>query len=443
MIRRVIVTFCFLLLIIIVIVYSRGYRINFLDDNNKIVSNGLVAVTSSPKSAKFFINGKLSGLTDTTVYLESGEYTFLIAKDGYLPWQKKLTVHGEIVHGIDATLYPVNPSLNPLTNIGVEKSIKFGAGSHKSLILTSLSDESSNTDRLNNGQNNTSEDLSTGGIYVFDPNAGAVTLFSSLNKVAEYSAMPIFSNPDMTFALFSPQYDQAMLIGVEDGIGANEWINKIYDRTELSPNYELPDSFSFIYLISLDGNGQTPLDITSSAESILEAWRNKKHQDLNDLLASYQKEIDTFMTNNTLIIDVAKDKNKIIYIATRSATLKRVLKKPLIGSNQTPEIREVVPNNIYVYDIKEDVNYLLDIESSDGKIDLSEIFFHPNSKNIIFRDVKSIMLSDYDGLNIQKIYTGPSNENFLAVSNDGKLIIHTSLNQNDLQPGDLFAIGIR
>ncbi|MFO0703378.1 MAG: PEGA domain-containing protein [Patescibacteria group bacterium] len=438
MLRRIIYTTIFVAALGATIAYSRGYRINILQ--NEVTSNGLVAATSTPKSAKIYIDGVLKGVTDTTLYLQPGTYTFNITKDGYFPWTKTITVKGEIVHSIDAILYPTNSSLTPLTNIGIMKAIRFGVGEQKALIFSKkmIQKDPTSTPTPTGSSNDEPKD----GLFVFDPNVRAVTLFSSLISIADYSSFPVEINPDNVEVIFSPNFEQAIIINMDEGQFA-DW-NKIKRlSSDFSPDGSYPQSYTSAYLISLSNNNPSPLDVTDSAPTLLNAWTQKKLTNLNSLLSAYKKPLNHYFAENTVLLDFSQDKNRVLYIATAEASLQKILKEPLIGSNQTTDVREVKPNNLYVYDIKEDRNYRIFDEKELTTHDSKQIFFHPNSKNIVFKNSDSIAIADYDAKNIQNLYSGPFNKDFLAISNDGRLIILTNLNPTQNTYGDLYAIGIK
>ena len=60
------------------------------------------------------------------------------------------------------------------------------------------------------------------------------------------------------------------------------------------------------------------------------------------------------------IVSFAPDENKILYEATAAATT-TIISPPLIGTNATEDKRTITPNTLYIYDIKEDKNYFIEI----------------------------------------------------------------------------------
>jgi hypothetical protein len=97
---------------------TRGYRPNLQNPGLGFAPTGLLVANSDPKGASVYIDGKLATATDDTLNLSPGEYEIKIEKDGYLPWQKNLTIKKEVVRQTNATLFKSNPYLSPLTNTG-------------------------------------------------------------------------------------------------------------------------------------------------------------------------------------------------------------------------------------------------------------------------------------------------------------------------------------
>ena len=97
----------FILILIAVIAYARGYRFNFQE--GKVTSTGILSVNSSPNAAKVYINGELKGATDINLTLPYGTYTVEVKKDGYTDWRKEVNLKGEIVMSMDAHLFSKNP----------------------------------------------------------------------------------------------------------------------------------------------------------------------------------------------------------------------------------------------------------------------------------------------------------------------------------------------
>src|SRR3990167_10917913 len=73
---------------------ARGYKLDF--KNKKIEKTGIIAISSLPTGAAIYLNEKLVNATNTNLSdLVPGEYQVKVAKEGYLPWEKKVLVEEE------------------------------------------------------------------------------------------------------------------------------------------------------------------------------------------------------------------------------------------------------------------------------------------------------------------------------------------------------------
>lgn len=124
----------FVVVLASVIAYARGYRFDI--EKRLVKSIGIISATSNPKAAKIFINGELKGVTDTNLTLPPENYLVEIKKEGYTSWSKKINLKGELVVNVDPVLFPVNPSLSPLTNLGIIKAVASDDGDKIVLIAS-------------------------------------------------------------------------------------------------------------------------------------------------------------------------------------------------------------------------------------------------------------------------------------------------------------------
>ncbi|HRS23258.1 MAG TPA: PEGA domain-containing protein, partial [Candidatus Woesebacteria bacterium] len=80
----------------LIIIYAQGYRIS-LEQGINLKATGILSVTSKPKAASVYINNHLVTATDNIVNLPPGDYDVKIVKDGYTPWQKRISLKKEVV----------------------------------------------------------------------------------------------------------------------------------------------------------------------------------------------------------------------------------------------------------------------------------------------------------------------------------------------------------
>src|SRR5205814_1166492 len=125
-------------------------------------------------------------------------------------------------------------------------------------------------------------------------------------------------------------------------------------------------------------------------------------------------DLKTVIAQDFDALEWSPDQTKILYVASQSATLPIIIKPPLIGANQTKEEREIKKGVRYVYDIKEDKNFLLDAALQNGKDQQQQpIAWLASSKHLLYVKDKKIHVVDYDGTNDKTIYAGPFLEKYV------------------------------
>ncbi len=382
----------FIALIVGVIAYARGYRYDFAEKS--ISSTGILAISSSPKGSKVYLNGKLRGVTDLNLTLPPGRYEIEIKKEGFTAYKKSVTLRGELVETIDPVLFPKNPSLSPLTNLGIVKAIQVDQ-TNRIILLSEKGDEQD-------------------GIYLFDAGNKPISFFPPLKILALKSSFPAEISLKTAQIYLSYDYKQA-----------------IFD-------FPLEDETRLSYLLSLDSESQEPFDVTLSKDTLIDAWTSEKNQEALKILEALPKEIRKIATDSFNIISISPDQTKLLYKARDEIKLPLVIEPPLIAANQTKEERNLEKDILYVYDKKEDKNFKI------GDSALSEnIIWYFDSKRLIYREPKQISISLYDGENKQVVYSGPLEEGFLASKSDGKLLILANLNPQTNKLPDLYLVGIR
>src|SRR3989344_9232591 len=88
--------FIFAILSAVVVLFSLGYKYDFV--NNKIVKTGSFRVATNHSGAEIYINYRLAGKTSflSNNFSKGGflprTYDIRVEKDGYIPWEKKITI---------------------------------------------------------------------------------------------------------------------------------------------------------------------------------------------------------------------------------------------------------------------------------------------------------------------------------------------------------------
>lgn len=382
----------FLFILVGIIALARGYRIDF--QKKSFTSTGIIALSSSPKAAKVFVNNELKGVTDINLTLPPGQYQIEIKKDGYTSWKKNVSLKGELVISIDAYLFPLNPSLSPLTNLGIVKAVPLDQ-TEKVILFAENGNEEKD------------------GIYLFETSKRPLSLLPPLKLIILKNT---FMDKDLidfskTNLYFSPDYKQAI--------------------------FEFSSSS---YLLSLEEENKTPFDVTFSKETLIQAWETEKSNDRKKIVEAFPREIAKIASDSFKIVSFSPDETKILYSAIVSFNLPLAIKPPLIATNQVEQIRSLQTDHLYVYDKKEDRNYEV---TGQAALFPSSLLWYPDSRHFVFIDGKNISTIDYDGLNKQVVYSGPFENSFFTTTEDGNIIVLTNLNPENNKLPDLYLIGIR
>lgn len=79
---------------------------------SRLPDTGSLTILSFPSGATVFLEGEQKGATQLTVSdLNPGEYTLVLQKEGYSPWEKTVTIHNGQRMMVTATLVPLYGSL--------------------------------------------------------------------------------------------------------------------------------------------------------------------------------------------------------------------------------------------------------------------------------------------------------------------------------------------
>ena len=140
--------------------------------------------------------------------------------------------------------------------------------------------------------------------------------------------------------------------------------------------------------------------------------------------------------------------NKGTRLRSRGRKAKSGLLESLPGSSTQPEERKIENGKTYLYDIKEDKNFLIDSDSTNLILgnktvggETKKIIWYPNSRNVILSEANNITIMDYDGTNRQKVYNGIFTTPFVFTTGEDRLLILTNLGGND--PSNLYSLTIK
>lgn len=372
-----------------VILYGTGYRLNIGKGKLGFLETGLLVAKSQPDGASILINGHLTTATDNTIDLAPGEYRIRIAKDGYSSWEKTIKIQKEVVAKIDALLFSTTPKLESITDSGVGNPVIDPSNTQIAFTVNNQS-------------------IKKSGVYILDISTRPIlTLQSASTQIADN----IIDN-----------FSQASLSWSPDGKEILATISAEQSQTT--------------YLLEASGFNQNPQDVTEVLTSINASWQKQKEDKEMSRIYGLKPKLKQLISQNFRILSWSPDETKILYTASQSATLPLVIEPPLLGTDATPDQREIKKDSIYVYDISEDKNYKI----SDGEISLS---WFPDSKHLVFVDNQQINIIEYDGGNKITIYAGPFIDKYVFSWPDGsRLVILTNFGNPNITP-NLYTVGLK
>jgi hypothetical protein len=404
-----IVTIVFLIVATItVILYGSGYNFFFGNGKLEILGTGLLAATSEPDGAGIFINGHLTSATNNTINLAPGEYDVKISKSGYSTWEKKIKIEKEVVSSVYALLIPTAPKLESITQAGVSNPILDPTRTKIAYTVSSSGDPHKN------------------GVYILDMGLRPIlTLQSSSSQIAD-DTIDNFSKSILTWSPDAKELVATISAGPISPRGGTNTVT----------SYLLKTTFN-----------ETPQDITATWATVDLAWKEQKDIQDKSQLSGYKVNLQNLIKVNFNILSWSEDETKILYVASRSASLPLIINPRLIGTDSTPEVREIREGAVYVYDIKEDRNYkIFDAVPENHSSDYINSFplnWFTDSKHLIIVAEHKIDMFDYDGQNRTTIYAGPFvNEYVFSWPDGSKILILTNLG-NSNSPPNLYTVGLK
>ena len=360
--------------------YARGYRLNI--KTFKFQPNGILVLKSEPDGASVYINGELKTATNASISLSPGTYDVEVRRDGYFSWYKRLTIEKEIVTQATISLFKNAPSLSPVTSSGAVNPVMSEDGSKIAYIV--LPSKNIGSEKV--------------GLWTLDTFSLPLGFGSGPKRITD---------GDLTGAVyvFSPDNRQ-MLLTIS---------NSVY----------LLDTGSFT------AQNQR-VNIASKKDATITSWASEKENRDQILTRNLPPEIIDILTRKSSSFVFSPDGSMILYTASSSGTLPEGLTQPLPGASTQRQERSVQNGHTYIYDIKEDRNFLITDQpitiGNDDSAKVSALRWMSTSKHLLLAQEGQIVVMDYDGTNRQVIYSGsyfaPSAFPF---TNTTKILILTNL----------------
>ncbi|MBU3935530.1 hypothetical protein KJ909_02555, partial [Patescibacteria group bacterium] len=319
------------------------------------------------------------------------QYHLKIIKDGYLPWEKTVQIKKETVYQTDAQLFRAVPDLKPLTYTGAVNPVV--SPDHTTIIYAVASASAT----LNNG------------LYQLSLSDRPLPLNKNLPKQL-YSNLPYLNWSDFTFE-FSPD---SLSVLATNGLAT--------------------------YLIDLTStsNSKNLYDITPRLSLIKQEWDQLTTEIINNKIKDLPEQIrQVVSTTSAKNISYSSSEEKVLYLADHDGQMKDSYITPPPAQSQQTQHRDLQANHYYIYDIKDDTNFLLGSVES-----ISRPFWLPNSNNIVYVSDSQIKTVEYDNTNTQTLFAGEFQADTVYPWSDGNRII-TLTSAYSPATKNLYAISIR
>lgn len=371
--------------------YAKGLRFNLR--TLRFSPTGILVATSQPNGAQVLINGKLEAATNENLSLAPETYDIEITKEGYHPWKKRMSITASEVTKTDAVLFPKAPTLSPLTFDGALRAFATQDGTKLAWIV-----------KDNENGNKT-------GLWIIELS----NLPFGFTREARY-----ITDADLSEATFTWSPDGREIL-ITNG------------NTSF-----LIETGKFTRQESLVALSQT------QATKVITEWDKQKTKRIAAQTKGLPQNLQDILMRKTKQFVFSPDETKILYTASASATLQENLIPPVPGSSTQKQSRDIKPDKTYVYDIKEDRNFLVTDVPNDIKIGNSISWF-PTSRHILLAEPDKITLMEYDGANKTTIWSGPYEEPYAFTTPDaGQLIILTNFGSTDGSAiPNLYSINLR
>jgi hypothetical protein len=300
---------------IVMVRYAKGYRPT---RSGSIKGTGLLSANSFPTGAEVYINGKLTTATDNTLNLDPADYQIEIKKDGYHTWNKTVKIEAELVTQTNAQLFPTSPSLEPLTYTGAQNSVPSPDGNKLAFAVASASAAAKN------------------GLYVQDLTSGPISLNKSARQIARTSAEYDYATATYTW---SPNGSE-LLVAFPSGA------------------HILLDATRFNDVGSIK-------DVTATLSQIWSEWELELAREERTQVTKLPEFFQNLATDSAKLGNTyfSPDGKKLLYQAIIPLDIPTELTPSLPATSSQPEVRTLVPGKWYVYDLEEDKNFEVAVDS--------------------------------------------------------------------------------
>jgi hypothetical protein len=376
----------------IAIFLARGYT--FSPEEKRVVGTGIITITSTPDAASVYIDGHLTTATDATISnLRPQEYTVRLVKEGFIPWEKKVTVKEGFVSELKVTLFPAIPTIYPLTYNGVKNPIISPDGSKLA--------------------------------YIVPLNPQTTSPVSVRNKAGVW-VWTLTSQQPIAFARGAEPHQIAVSGGGVD-----------YTNSELrwSPDSKqvLATTGNNNYLLNQDNFNGDPRDITPTLEVTLKGWDDDtKAKDAARVLA-IKDLASRKIASDSGVVQWSPDETKFMFGA--ADVIPSLKPSPKVSAKVTASTTPAA-SSLKVYDLETNTQY--DLPKAKAT------FWLPDSRHIVLVEDGKVSIVDFDGTNQAVIYAGTFEDSLVfAWPDSSRIVLISSVPTPTASEPNLFGINLK
>ena len=442
--KRLIITFLSGTAIVVVSVaaiqFAKGYRPG---TQGTVKGTGLLAANSFPNGAQVFLNGELATATDNTLNKDPGEYTVEIKKDGFHTWSKKIRIEKELVVQTNALLLPTAPSLSPLSFNGALNITPSPDGQRIAFTVASASSAIKN------------------GVYTLDLSDTLLSLQKGPKQIIKVSNASEARDLARAEILWAP--DNSSILLKIDGKSYLADPDKLQARAELE-------------------------DTTGKLDALLAEWKEDFFKRRANKLKKFPLDLQQIASASASSFYISPDENLLLYTASASARLPdKLLTQDVKAASTQPQERTLVNGRTYVYDLREDRNFLVGVDpesvaspaptpksTKTSRLapkavqavaqpapqrsltmieELNKAYspairggwqWYPDSRHLLGLEQGSVVIKEYDNQNAVAVYAGPRSTDFVYPwPNGSKIIILANFTPDPTATPNLYAVSLK
>lgn len=397
------------------IFFVKGYT--FSPQIGKLVSTGIISVTSVPDGALVYIDGHLATATNTTIsQLEPKSYQVKVVKDGFIPWEREVKVSEGLVSELKISLFPSIPTIYPLTYNGVVSAVLSPDGEKLAFTVPFTTDPQSKQ---------------KGGVWVWTMGSQPI----SFNRGGQPQQI-VASTTGFDFAKatlkFSPDSKQ-LLATIQQG-----------DQEG--------DSFKRNFLITVDQRTTVSdlRDVTPTLTALLKDWGEDQKAKDNTTLASISDLSIRKIASESTALRWSPDETKFI-VGDRKSSIVRGQTLDTLKTNSevilTADSSPLKGYKVYDLGIEKTARGEKNVVGKITSYDLPEaLAYHwlPDSRHVILVQKDKIEIAEFDGNNVATIYAGSFDPLFVFPWPDSsRLVILASHPTPTASTPNLFGINLK